>query len=181
MAFHHIRPRHIALLSTIMIVMLAGAGFSNDFSSPQGTGSFSSRSADIPNLTWDPINGDVIRLRSLEGFGVLYTFMDPRDEKQREQLPILKSILEKYSSKGLKIITVVAATLPDTIAPGSFFEGFDWPIVVWDNQAELNSVGIATLPTTSIVDRKCQVVMKVGMITDRTRMMLEGAIAAALR
>lgn len=181
MSLHRIRPRHTAFLFTIMIVMLAGAGFSSDLPSPQGTGSFSSRSADIPDLTWNPINGDRIRLRSLEGFGVLYTFMDPSDEKQREQLPIFKSLLEKYAPKGLKIITVVAVTLPDTIAPGSFFEGYDWPIVVWDDQAELSGSGITSLPTTSIVDRRCKVVMKVSLITDRTRMMLEGAIAAALR
>ncbi|MFC1627753.1 hypothetical protein ACFL3H_01405 [Gemmatimonadota bacterium] len=93
MMFHRIRPRHIALFSAIMVVMLAGAGFSNDFSSPQDTVSFSSRSADIPDLTWNPINGDEIRLRSLEGFAILYTFMDPRDERQRAQLPIFKSLL----------------------------------------------------------------------------------------
>jgi len=181
MTFYRISPRHIALLSIIMIVMLVGAGFSDDNSSPQDTGSFSTRSANIPDLTWDPINGDKIRLRSLEGFGVLFTFMDPRDERQRGQLPILKVLLEKYSSKGLKIITVVAVALPDTIAPGSLFEGFDWPIVVWTDQSGLSSVGITSLPTTSIVDRKGQVVMSVRLITDRNQMMLEGAIAAALR
>ena len=181
MSLHRIHPRHTAFLFTIMIVMLAGAGYSSDLPSPQGTRSFSTRSADIPDLTWNPINGETIRLHSLEGFGVLYTFMDPSDEKQREQLPIFKSILEKYASKGLKIITVVAVTLPDTIAPGSFFEGYDWPIVVWDDQAGLSGSGITSLPTTSIVDRRCKVVMKVSLITDRTRMMLEGAIAAALR
>ncbi|MFC1559302.1 hypothetical protein ACFL39_01795 [Gemmatimonadota bacterium] len=181
MTFHRISPRHIALFSMIMIVMLVGAGFSDDNPSQQDTGSFSTRSGNIPDLTWDPINGDEIRLRSLEGFGVLYSFMDPTDEKQREQLPILKSLLEKYSSKGLKIITVVAAALPDTVAPGSFFEGYDWPIVVWTDQSGLSSVGISSLPTTSVVDRKGQVVMPVRLITERNQMMLEGAIAAALR
>ncbi|MFC1627752.1 hypothetical protein ACFL3H_01400 [Gemmatimonadota bacterium] len=76
---------------------------------------------------------------------------------------------------------MVAAALPDTIAPGSFFEGFEWPIVVWDDQAGLTSAGITALPATSIVDRKCQVVMKVTLITDSNQMMLESAIAVALR
>ncbi|MFC1499670.1 hypothetical protein ACFL6T_01475 [Candidatus Zixiibacteriota bacterium] len=181
MAIHRIRPRHIALLSTITIVMLAGAGFSNDPSSPQDTTSFSSRSANIPDLTWNPINGDEVRLRSLEGFGVLYSFIDPRDDRQSAQLPILKELAEKYASKGLKVIMVVAAALPDTLAPGSFFTGYDWPVVVWNDQAGLSGAGVTSIPMTSIVDRKCQVVMKVGLITDRNQMMLEGAIAAALR
>ncbi len=181
MATHHIRPRHITFFCAILIVMLAGAGVPGDPSSPQETTSFSSRSADIPDLTWNPINGDEIKLRSLEGFGVIYSFLDPTDERQLEQLPIFQAILEKYESKGLKIITVVAVTLPDTVAPGSFFEGYDWPIVVWNNQAELSGSGITSLPSTAIVDRKCKVVMKVSLVTSRTQMMLESAIAAALR
>ncbi|MFC1529659.1 hypothetical protein ACFL6R_02975 [Gemmatimonadota bacterium] len=181
MATHRIRPRHITFFSAILIVMLAGAGFPGTPSSPQATASFSSRTADIPDLTWNPINGDEIKLRSLEGFGVIYTFMDPTDQRQLDQLPIFKTILEKYESKGLKIITVVAVTLPDTVAPGSFFEGYDWPVVVWNDQAALSSSGITSLPTTSIVDRRCKVVMPASLVTSRSAMMLEGAIAAALR
>lgn len=181
MPLHRIRPRRIAILATIAVVVLAGAGFSGNPSSPQGTTSFSNRSADIPDLTWDPINGEEIRLRSLEGFGVLFAFMDPTDQRQLDQLPIFKTILEKYESKGLKIITVVAVALPDTVAPGSFFEGYDWPIVVWNDQASLSGSGITSLPTNSVVDRRCKVVMPVTLVTTRNQMMLEGALAAALR
>jgi len=101
MPTNRIRPRHITFFSAILIVMLAGAGIPGNTTSTQNPASFSSRSSDIPDLTWNPINGDEIRLRSLEGYGVIYAFMDPTDEKQLEQLPIFKTILEKYGSKGL--------------------------------------------------------------------------------
>lgn len=180
MAPHRIRPFHLFALSALLVVMLAGAG-SNPSPIPQGTTSFTSRSAEIPDLTWNPLNGDEFKLRSYEGFGVVYSFIDPTDDRQLAQLTILKDIMSRYEARGLKIVSIVAVALPDTIEPLSFFEGIEWPVVVWDDQDALRRAGVTSIPTNSIVDRRCRVVMRQPLVTDRTKSMLEGAIAAALR
>ena len=81
----------------------------------------------------------------------------------------------------MKIVSIVAVALPDTIEPLSFFEGIEWPIVELTNEDTLRRIGVTSLPANSIVDRRCRVVMKFPLVTDRTKAMMEGAIAAALR
>lgn len=182
MTIRRVRLSHLSVMLALLAVFLTAAGLNKyPTPDPQETTSFTSRNAKIPDLTWKPVNGEEIRLRSLDGYAIFIAFMDPTNERHTAQLPLFKSIMDKYESKGLKLINVVAAAYPDSVEPLSYFEGYDWPVVVWNDTDVLEGAGVTSLPTNSIIDRQGNVIMKYSTVNDRTQWMVEGAIAAALR
>ncbi|MFO7767665.1 MAG: hypothetical protein R6W82_01730 [bacterium] len=137
----------------------------------------------LPDLTWDPVNAEPIKLRGLEGHALLIMFLDPNMKACVGQLDLVRPLQEKYEPKGLKVITICASEPAAGVHPDSMFteKGLEWPLVMWHETSELEQYGISDLPVNVIADREGKVLNRIGAISKYNVFSLEQNLVVALR
>ncbi len=176
--------RALATLSFCSLALTVASAMPPGPATPiqQAEGSFQAGNR-LPDLTWQPVSGEAIRLRAQEGFALFIMFLDPNEKRCLDQLALVKPIAQRYGAKGLKVISVCAAAPADSLDPAAIFKagGYDWPLVFWHNPVTLKRYGVSDLPLNCIVGRDGRVLMSVGVVSSYNQMLLEGNIVAALR
>jgi peroxiredoxin len=119
-------------------------------------GSIIAGAAEAPDFTLEDLNGDLFTLSDHLGEGpVLLSFWATWCKPCKDELPHLQDIYEKYSEKGLTLITI-SEDSPKTqakVRPYVRARGFTFPVLLDPDQEVLQLFQGSTLPLRVLIDR----------------------------
>lgn len=108
-----------------------------------------------PDFTLKSLNGEEFSLSSFQNKSAVYlVFWATWCPYCRTEIPMLKEIHNKYSSKGLKILAIDIAANDPLARVRSFQEKFELPYTILYDEQNIVSreYGILGVPTTILVD-----------------------------
>jgi peroxiredoxin len=121
-----------------------------------------------PNFKLKAADGTTIELQKLKGKVVLVNFWATWCPPCRTEIPGMMKVYDKYKAKGFEIVGISVDNGGwDDVRPWLEKHPVNYPIVVGDGNLAQAYGGIRNIPTTFLVDRKGNIVLKhVGGLTE---------------
>jgi thiol-disulfide isomerase/thioredoxin len=174
--------RRILLAAGIVVAIASGWGVARYIRSVQGQGEATpagsgekltlrllSTPTPLPAFTFHDLDGRAISRETLHGKVIIVNFWATWCPPCRAEIPDLIALQEKYRDQ-LQIIGVSQdETGPDIVRQFATEHKMNYPIVMSTPELERIFTGIYALPTSFVVDRNSQIVVKhVGMLNAAT-------------
>jgi thiol-disulfide isomerase/thioredoxin len=114
-----------------------------------------------PDFTLPALSGDTIRLTAFQGKVVLLNFWATWCIPCRTEMPTLEALHQRYKDAGLAVLTVNMDTL-STASVEAFVQevAVTFPIGLDPSWSTARVYGVLGLPTTYLIDRKGNVVVR---------------------
>ncbi|HEV2388665.1 MAG TPA: TlpA disulfide reductase family protein [Candidatus Acidoferrales bacterium] len=131
-----------------------------------------------PDVTFQALNGQSVRLSDLRGKVVLVNFWATWCEPCRAEIPELIEFQRKYGSRGFTVLGVAMdqegrSVVAPFVAKPQFEVGgqkttMDYPIVLGDDDIATKFGGFLGLPTSYVISKEGKVVQKIlGPVDDQ--------------
>ncbi|MFN2513845.1 MAG: TlpA family protein disulfide reductase [Pyrinomonadaceae bacterium] len=131
-----------------------------------------------PDIEWQTLAGEPLRLSSLRGRVVLLNFWATWCVPCRAEIPDLSAMQRELEGRGVSVVGVSWDDTADGIREFQSEIRQDYTVLLGGEEAQSKLGGIPSLPTTLIIDREGRIRQKI--IGARDRAVFEAAVKPLL-